>query len=165
MKLISSFLLTNYFFFSKIIAFLIGHQYFRLNFKLARIKQQKKKSPLVYMMICFLFFFNFLIMSFMLKFRIISSILFNLLDMCALVFGHRSNVIGLTGGIGCGKSTVCEILKKYKAIVIDADKISKSVRFCSVHFFFSSINLTIGNLKSLSDKQNKKNIWLISSDH
>ena len=85
---------------------------------------------LMNLMICFLFFFNFMIISFMLKFRIISSLLLNLVDMCILVFGHRSNIIGLTGGIGCGKSTVCEILKKYKAVIIDADKISKSVCIC-----------------------------------
>lgn len=36
-------------------------------------------------------------------------------------------VIGLTGGIACGKSTVAMILKELGAIVIDADQISHEV--------------------------------------
>ncbi len=36
-------------------------------------------------------------------------------------------IIGLTGGIGTGKSSAVEYFIKYGAIVIDADKISKNV--------------------------------------
>jgi len=36
-------------------------------------------------------------------------------------------IIGLTGNIACGKSTVSRILKKLGAIVIDADEIGKSL--------------------------------------
>lgn len=36
-------------------------------------------------------------------------------------------IIGITGGIGSGKSTVCGILKKKGAKIIDADKISGEV--------------------------------------
>ena len=36
---------------------------------------------------------------------------------------NKPIIIGLTGGTGCGKSTVCSILKKYNAYIIDADKI------------------------------------------
>ena len=36
-------------------------------------------------------------------------------------------IIGITGGIGAGKSTVCEEFKKYGACIIDADKISHQV--------------------------------------
>lgn len=36
-------------------------------------------------------------------------------------------IIGITGGIGAGKSTVCEEFKKYGAYIIDADKISHQV--------------------------------------
>lgn len=35
--------------------------------------------------------------------------------------------IGLTGGIGTGKSTVCSILKSEGFKIIDADMISKEV--------------------------------------
>lgn len=34
-------------------------------------------------------------------------------------------IIGLTGGIGSGKSTVSKILKKYGFIIIDSDKLSR----------------------------------------
>ncbi len=36
-------------------------------------------------------------------------------------------IIGITGGIGAGKSTVCEEFRKYGAFIIDADKISRQV--------------------------------------
>ncbi len=36
-------------------------------------------------------------------------------------------IIGLTGGIGSGKSTVAEILKKLGAVVIDLDRIGHEV--------------------------------------
>ena len=38
--------------------------------------------------------------------------------------GSRLNVIGLTGGIACGKSTVSEELKKQGVVIIDADLIA-----------------------------------------
>lgn len=40
---------------------------------------------------------------------------------------NKSITIGLTGGTGCGKTTVCSILQKYNAYIIDADKIAHSV--------------------------------------
>ena len=36
-------------------------------------------------------------------------------------------VIGLTGGIACGKTTVSNILRKLGAVIIDADKLSREV--------------------------------------
>lgn len=36
-------------------------------------------------------------------------------------------ILGLTGGIGCGKTTVGNLLKKYGGEIIDADQISKEV--------------------------------------
>lgn len=38
-----------------------------------------------------------------------------------------ARLIGLTGGIACGKSTVSEILKERGAIIIDADLITKKI--------------------------------------
>ena len=37
----------------------------------------------------------------------------------------RAVVIGLTGGIACGKSTIAKILKRLGAVIIDADKEAK----------------------------------------
>ena len=36
-------------------------------------------------------------------------------------------VIGLTGGIACGKTTVADILKQASAEIIDADKIAHEI--------------------------------------
>ena len=36
-------------------------------------------------------------------------------------------VIGLTGGIACGKTTLSSMLKELGAAVIDADEISRSL--------------------------------------
>lgn len=36
-------------------------------------------------------------------------------------------IIGITGGIGSGKSTVCNILKEYNFEVIDADKVARDI--------------------------------------
>lgn len=36
-------------------------------------------------------------------------------------------VIGITGGTGAGKSTVCEEIKKYGAEIIDCDKIARQI--------------------------------------
>jgi dephospho-CoA kinase len=41
--------------------------------------------------------------------------------------GRRTVVIGLTGPIGCGKSTVAGWLGKLGAVVIDADRVSRTV--------------------------------------
>jgi len=43
------------------------------------------------------------------------------------IAGQRCQLIGLTGGIACGKSTVSEILIEEKLSVIDLDKISHQV--------------------------------------
>lgn len=36
-------------------------------------------------------------------------------------------IVGITGGIGSGKSSVTQILKKYGFVIVDADKISREV--------------------------------------
>lgn len=41
--------------------------------------------------------------------------------------GEAMKIIGLTGGIGAGKTTVALILKKLGAYIIDADKIAKEI--------------------------------------
>ncbi|MCJ8340487.1 MAG: dephospho-CoA kinase [Pseudomonadales bacterium] len=39
----------------------------------------------------------------------------------------NNNVIGITGGIGCGKSTVTELFKHYGIAIIDADIVAREV--------------------------------------
>ena len=40
---------------------------------------------------------------------------------------HRALRLGLTGGVGCGKSTAAAVLKELGAAVVDADAISHSL--------------------------------------
>jgi len=48
--------------------------------------------------------------------------------MFKLKINVKSNIFGLTGGIGCGKSTVGEFLKKYPDVyVFDCDKKAKDI--------------------------------------
>ena len=53
---------------------------------------------------------------------------------------NNSITIGLTGGTGCGKTTVCSILQKYNAYIIDADKIAHSVIQKGEKAYFEIIN-------------------------
>ena len=47
--------------------------------------------------------------------------------VCCCFVGARLRVIGLTGGIACGKSTVSNELIKQNWTIIDADKISREI--------------------------------------
>ena len=51
----------------------------------------------------------------------------NLINVTAFFMGTRLCVIGLTGGIACGKSSVCEILKQSGFKIVDADLISHEI--------------------------------------
>lgn len=42
-------------------------------------------------------------------------------------FSERIKIVGLTGGIGSGKSTVAKIFKEYGSYVVDADKIAHEI--------------------------------------
>ncbi|WP_317366496.1 dephospho-CoA kinase [uncultured Tyzzerella sp.] len=53
---------------------------------------------------------------------------------------NKAIVIGLTGGTGCGKSTVCSILKTYNTYIIDADKIAHSIIKKGNNAYFELIN-------------------------
>jgi len=41
--------------------------------------------------------------------------------------GNTLGMIGVTGGIAAGKSTVCKLLQEFGAKVIDADKLGTSM--------------------------------------
>jgi dephospho-CoA kinase len=83
-------------------------------------------------------------------------------------------VIGVTGGIGCGKSTVSNICREYGLPVIDADEISRNVT-ASHGTAIQEIEDTFGkkviaedgslHRKAMSDMvfKNKKSLDLLSS--
>lgn len=55
-------------------------------------------------------------------------VLFQSVSLLGLSLGHKMRVIGLTGGIACGKSTVTKMLAQEGFTIIDADKISHELR-------------------------------------
>lgn len=74
-------------------------------------------------------------------------------------------IIGITGGIGAGKSTVCAEFEKYGAFIVDADKISHQVTEKNgtayqeiVEYFGESI------LKSNKEIDRKKLAGVVFSD-
>lgn len=52
---------------------------------------------------------------------IIGTTLINVFGIVAFWIGLKFSVIGLTGGISCGKSSVSNILKSEGFLIIDAD--------------------------------------------
>ena len=54
--------------------------------------------------------------------------LVNVFAIAAFWIGLKFSVIGLTGGISCGKSAVSNILRSEGFKIIDADKISHDLR-------------------------------------
>lgn len=53
---------------------------------------------------------------------------------------NKPIIIGLTGGTGCGKSTVCSILKNYNAYIIDADKIAHYIIKKGANAYFEIVD-------------------------
>jgi dephospho-CoA kinase len=49
------------------------------------------------------------------------------MTLVAFWFGTRMCVIGLTGGIACGKSTLCKELRDSGFSIVDCDEISHSI--------------------------------------
>lgn len=83
-------------------------------------------------------------------------------------------VIGITGGIGCGKSEVAKICRDYGLNVIDADEISRNVTAChgaaiqEIEDAFGKKIITEDgslNRKTMSDLvfKNKKSLDLLSA--
>lgn len=69
---------------------------------------------------------------------------------------NSSKIIGLTGGIATGKSTVVNILKEYNYIIIDADKISREVVEKNKYAYNNILNLfgkSILNLNGEIDRE------------
>lgn len=70
---------------------------------------------------------HYIIMIFLIQIPFLITMLSNVCLLCSLFLGNKFQVIGLTGGIATGKSTVSEMFAKAGFSVIDADKISKEI--------------------------------------
>ena len=82
------------------------------------------------------------------------------------LIGLKFWVIGLTGGIATGKSTVSNILRKNKFVIVDADKISHDLRMFNTAYQKSlrqEFGETIWN-KSLNQIDSAKLGEIIFSD-
>lgn len=79
-------------------------------------------------MLMLIFFMNNLIPFAGFGFSIFVTILVNIVGIVAYWLGIKMKVIGLTGGIASGKSTVSKLLKEEGFIIIDADVISINMR-------------------------------------
>ena len=82
----------------------------------------------------FLFGLNILVPITQLNQAILGSFIFNAVSLFGLFIGQKMRVIGLTGGIACGKSTVSKMLAKEGFVIIDADKISHDLRAKNKHY-------------------------------
>ncbi len=71
---------------------------------------------------------------------------------------NDSKVIGLTGGTGCGKTTICSILEKHNAYIIDADKIAHSVIKKGEKAYFEIISYFGIDILDNSEQINRKKL-------
>ena len=76
-----------------------------------------------------LFGAQFILFSLIFKMALYANVILNIFSLFAFFFGIRMQVIGLTGGIASGKSTVSNMLKQEGFEIIDADQISRDLRF------------------------------------
>ena len=75
-----------------------------------------------------IFMANIMVPQFVFQIPFIGTTIINLLGFGAFYLGIKFRVIGLTGGIASGKSTVSKILKENGFKIIDADTISHNMR-------------------------------------
>lgn len=78
-------------------------------------------------LVILLYVLNFLVMTYAFQVPFLVQFFLNIFIMLALYVGSKLQIIGLTGGIATGKSTVSKILSENGFDIIDADQISKEV--------------------------------------
>lgn len=71
---------------------------------------------------------------------------------------NRPIIIGLTGGTGCGKSTVCSILEKYNSYIIDADKIGHNIIKKGNKAYFEIIEHFGKHILNIDDEIDRKKL-------
>lgn len=96
-----------------------------------RIKFKFKINPKIIVVVLYVLSFFILQLGFRLPFTY--HLIFNLLMILCLYLGTHFQLIGLTGGIATGKSTVSQILSENGFDIIDLDKIAKQVTLIFVY--------------------------------
>ena len=90
-----------------------------------KLETRYKRSP--QRLLVLIYTLNFLILFYAFKIPFLIQFIINVLQILGVFFGSQFQVIGLTGGIATGKSTVSSILADNGFDIIDADKISRDV--------------------------------------
>ena len=90
-----------------------------------RIETHYKRSPRFVLVLVYLL--NFVILFFGFRIPYIIHFLINVFMILGIYFSTQFQIIGLTGGIATGKSTVSNLLADNGFDIIDADKISRDV--------------------------------------
>ena len=89
---------------------------------------KKKYVTLKRWSISILFGAQYLLFTLLFKVPLYANILLNVISCIGFFLGIKMQVIGLTGGIACGKSTVCDLLRSEGFTIIDCDQISRDLR-------------------------------------
>ena len=87
-----------------------------------------------------MFLINTLVPTYAFGTTVFTIIALNVVSIMSLWAGLKVPVIGLTGGIACGKSTVSNIFKREGYTIIDADEISHELRRSNRGYQNSLIN-------------------------
>ena len=88
-----------------------------------KLKQSPQKLVVV------LYIVNFLVLYYAFDVHFLLQFIIKSFFMAGVYMGTHFQCIGLTGGIATGKSTVSHMLAENGFDIIDADKISKEVRY------------------------------------
>lgn len=98
-----------------------------------KLETHYKRSPRSILVLVYLL--NFAVLFFGFRIPYIIHFFINVLMVLGIFLFSKFQIIGLTGGIATGKSTVSTILADNGFDIIDADKISREVSFLNhTHF-------------------------------
>jgi hypothetical protein len=97
---------------------IIGLSWNKLNYKLKFLSQ---------ILLFFNYVINLLIIIYVFEVEFIAQLCVSCYYLIVIYFSMHLQIVGLTGGISCGKTTVSKILKENNAFIINLDSITKDV--------------------------------------
>jgi hypothetical protein len=90
-----------------------------------KVESRYQRSP--QLLLVLIYTVNFLVLYFVFSIPFLIQLIINILEIAGIFVGTQFQLIGLTGGIATGKSTVAGILAENGFDIIDSDKISREV--------------------------------------